>query len=121
LSGAVEEKALANATKMCYTYDELSRVTSCTAMSLCGEVLHTECFTYDAASNVTDCVTDCSMQYDAQNRLTVYDDYAMAIVVTVVAVMAVANTVITAGAAFADDIAAIGAAISAWGRAFGLC
>jgi hypothetical protein len=36
LSGAVEEKALANATKMCYTYDELSRVTSCTTKTTNG-------------------------------------------------------------------------------------
>ena len=44
---------LANSTKLCYTYDELSRVTSRTEKTLGGKVLHTERFTYDLAGNVT--------------------------------------------------------------------
>jgi hypothetical protein len=61
---------LAKNRKLCYTYDELSRVTSRTEKTLSGAVLHTECFTYDAAGNVTDCATDCCMQYDKQDLLT---------------------------------------------------
>ena len=44
---------LANSTKLCYTYDKFSRVTSRIEKTSGGTVLHTERFTYDLAGNVT--------------------------------------------------------------------
>ena len=42
-------KALANSTKMCYTYDSLSRVTARTVKKLSdNSVISTESFTYDS-------------------------------------------------------------------------
>ena len=69
LSRIVEEKVLANSTKMCYTYDNLSRVTARTVKKLSdGSVVSTETFNYDAAGNVT-AAPNSSFQYDINNRL----------------------------------------------------
>ena len=57
---------------MCYTYDSLSRVTKRTVKNLNGNVLSEESFCYDAASNITDAPDSC-FQYDAQNRLVVFN------------------------------------------------
>ena len=55
LSRIVEEKVLANSTKMCYTYDSIGKVLSRTVKKLSDDsVISTETFTYDAAGNVTD-------------------------------------------------------------------
>lgn len=69
LSRIIEEKVLANSTKMCYTYDNLSRVTARTVKKLSdNSVVSTETFNYDAAGNVTS-APDSSFQYDTNNRL----------------------------------------------------
>ena len=69
LSRIIEEKVLANSTKMCYTYDSLSRVTARTVKKLIdNSVVSTEAFNYDAAGNVTS-APDSSFQYDTNNRL----------------------------------------------------
>ena len=69
LSRIIEEKVLANSTKMCYTYDNLSRVTARTVKKLSdNSVISTENFNYDAAGNVTS-APDSSFQYDTNNRL----------------------------------------------------
>ena len=69
LSRIVEEKHLADNTKMCYTYDSLSRVTARTIKKLSDNaVISTETFTYDAAGNITDAPDSC-FQYDTNNRL----------------------------------------------------
>ena len=61
--------ALANSTQMCYTYDNLSRVTARTVKKLSdNSVVSTETFNYDAAGNVTS-APDRSFQYDTNNRL----------------------------------------------------
>ncbi len=60
---------LANSTKMCYTYDNLSRVTTRTIIKISdNSVVSTETFNYDAAGNVT-AAPDSSFQYDTNNRL----------------------------------------------------
>ncbi len=70
LSRIVEEKVLANSTKLCYTYDNLSRVTARTVKKLSDNtVVSTETFTYDAAGNITDAPDSC-FAYDTNNRLT---------------------------------------------------
>ena len=73
LSYVVEEKVLANSTKMCYTYDSLNRVTARAIKSLSdNSILSTETFTYDAAGNITDAPDSC-FQYDTNNRLVIFD------------------------------------------------
>ena len=47
------EKALAKNQKMCYTYDEQSRVVKRTVISLSGTTETEEVFSYDGAGNVT--------------------------------------------------------------------
>ena len=70
----IEEKAFANSTKMCYTYDNLSRVTARTVKKLSdNSVVSTETFNYDAAGNVTS-APDSSFQYDTNNRLISFND-----------------------------------------------
>ena len=78
LSRIVDEKALANSTKMCYTYDELSRVLSRTVKNLGDDsVISTETFTYDAAGNITGGSADTTFVYDTNNRLTSYNGNAV--------------------------------------------
>lgn len=72
LSRIVEEKYLANSTKLCYTYDSLNRVTARTIKSLSDDsVISTENYSYDAAGNITDAPDSC-FAYDTNNRLTWY-------------------------------------------------
>ena len=69
LSRIIEEKVLANSTRLCYTYDSLSRVTARTIKKLSdNSVVSTETFSYDAAGNVPS-APDSSFQYDTNNRL----------------------------------------------------
>ena len=71
--GVFNIKALANSTKMCYTYDNLSRVTARTVKKLSdNSVVSTETFSYDAAGNITDAPDSC-FQYDTNNRLVVFN------------------------------------------------
>ena len=58
---------------MCYTYDNLSRVTTRTVKNLSdSSVVSTENFTYDAAGNITDAPDSC-FQYDTNDRLVVFN------------------------------------------------
>ena len=63
---------LADNTKICYTYDNLSRVTNRTIKNECDCVISSENFTYDAAGNITDAPNSCFM-YDANNRLITFN------------------------------------------------
>ena len=68
-------KVLANSTKMCYTYDDLNRVTSRTIKNLADDsIISTESFSYDAAGNITDAPNSC-FEYDTNNRLTVFNGH----------------------------------------------
>ena len=70
---AVFLQKIANSTKMCYTYDNLNRVTARTVKNLSDNaVISTESFTYDAAGNITDAPDSC-FQYDTNNRLVVFN------------------------------------------------
>lgn len=74
LSRIVEEKVLANSTKMCYTYDELSRVTARTIKNMSDDsVIATETYTYDAAGNIVGGSADTTFLYDIKNRLTSFN------------------------------------------------
>ena len=78
LSRIIEEKVLANSTKICYTYDELSRVTAKTVKSLADDtVISTETFAYDAAGNIIGGSADTAFVYDTNNRLTSYNGKAV--------------------------------------------
>ena len=72
LSRIVEEKHLADNTKICYTYDNLSRVTKRTVYNECNEIVSEENFTYDAAGNITDAPNSC-FEYDTNNRLITFN------------------------------------------------
>ncbi len=73
LSRIIEEKCLADNTKLCYAYDNLNRVTARTIKNATtNAVISTETFTYDAAGNITDAPDSC-FQYDTNNRLTVFN------------------------------------------------
>ena len=73
-------KLLANSTRICYTYDELSRVVGKkteTDDGSCEFSHHT--FMYDAAGNLlNDTEVDTSFVYDTNNRLTKYNGKAVA-------------------------------------------
>ena len=54
LSRIVEEKVLANSTKICYTYDSLGRVTKRTITNISDDsVISNETYRYNAAGNIT--------------------------------------------------------------------
>ncbi len=73
LSRIIEEKVLANSTKMCHTYSALGRVVSKAVKKLSdNSVISTESFTYDASGNITDASNSC-FQYDTNNRLVVFN------------------------------------------------
>ena len=72
LSRIIEEKHLADNTKICYTYDNLSRVTNRTIKNECDCVISSENFTYDAAGNITDAPDSCFV-YDINNRLITFN------------------------------------------------
>ena len=63
---------LADNTKICYTYDSLSRVTNRTIKNECDCVISSENFTYDAAGNITDAPNSCFI-YDTNNRLITFN------------------------------------------------
>ena len=64
---------LAEEVKICYTYDNLNRVTKRRIISLdCNCVLSEENYTYDAAGNITDAPNSCFI-YDNNNRLTTFN------------------------------------------------
>ena len=62
------EKVLAKNEKMCYTYDEQSRVVKRTVVSLSGSTETEETFSYDAAGNITE-DNSFDYTYDTNNRL----------------------------------------------------
>ena len=68
LSRIVEEKHLADNSKICYTYDSLNRVTNRTIQNECCEIVSSEDYSYDGAGNITN-APDGSFQYDTNNRL----------------------------------------------------
>ena len=73
LSGAaVFFLVLANSTKMCYTYDNLNRVTKRTVKNLNDVVLSEESFSYDAAGNITD-APDACFTYGTNNKLAYFN------------------------------------------------
>ena len=63
---------LAENTKICYTYDSLSRVTDRTIKNECDLIISSENYSYDAAGNIIDAPNSCFL-YDANNRLIVFD------------------------------------------------
>ena len=74
LSRIIEEKVLANSTKMCYTYDSLNRVTKRTIKNLSDDsIVSTETFNHDAAGNVTS-APNSTFQYDTNNRLVTFNN-----------------------------------------------
>ena len=67
-------EALDNIFQMCYTYDNLNRVTGRTIRKLSDHsVISTETFTYDAAGNVTGGSAEPAFVYDSNNRLISYN------------------------------------------------
>ena len=62
---------------MCYTYDELSRVTKRTTMTLDGTVLAKETYSHDAAGNIVGDTENTSYTYDKNNRLVFLDGKAV--------------------------------------------
>ena len=61
---------------MCYTYDELSRVTKRTLENVYGEITE-EIFSYDEAGNIIGDGTDTRFVYDTNNRLVLYNGKAV--------------------------------------------
>ena len=57
---------------MCYTYDDLSRVTKRTIKDLNDTVLSEESFSYDLAGNITSAPSS-SFQYDTNNRVMTFN------------------------------------------------
>ena len=65
---------LAKKTELCYTYDELGRVTKrVTTNTETGESSSTENYAYDAAGNLIQAKSDVSFVYDTNNRLVSYN------------------------------------------------
>lgn len=73
LSRIVEEKVLANSTKMCYTYDSLGRVTKRTTKNLSDVTLYEENYSYDAAGNIIGDTANVGFTYDTNNRLVMFN------------------------------------------------
>ena len=73
LSRIVEEKVLANSTKMCYTYDSLGRVTKRTTKNLSDVTLYEENYSYDAAGNIIGDTANLGFSYDTNNRLVMFN------------------------------------------------
>lgn len=72
LSRIIEEKHLADNTRICYTYDSLSRVTKRMVYNECNEIVSEESFSYDVAGNIIDAPNSC-FDYDTNNRLIVFN------------------------------------------------
>ena len=63
---------------MCYTYDELSRVTSRIIKNADDDtVISTETFSYDAAGHIVGGSANAGFVYDTNNRLTSYNGNAV--------------------------------------------
>ncbi len=64
---------------MCYTYDELSRVTKRTLVNLSDNTETVEEYEYDAAGNITSSKADIDVtfSYDTNNRLAYADGEAV--------------------------------------------
>ena len=75
LSRIVEEKILANNTRLCYTYDNLSRVIEKIVKNNDGSVISTETFDYDAAGNIVGDASETIFEYDTNNRLEMYNGF----------------------------------------------
>ncbi len=75
LSRIIEEKILANNTRLCYTYDNLSRVIEKTVKNNDGSVISTETFDYDAAGNIVGDASETIFEYDTNNRLEMYNGF----------------------------------------------
>lgn len=71
----VEEKTLANNTRLCYTYDNLSRVIEKTVKNNDGLVISTETFDYGAAGNIIGDASETIFEYDTNNRLEMYNGF----------------------------------------------
>ena len=71
----VEEKILANNTRLCYTYDNLSRVIEKIVKNNDGSVISTETFDYDAAGNIIGDTSETIFEYDTNNRLEMYNGF----------------------------------------------
>jgi len=71
--GSHRKEDLAKNTKMCYSYDSLSRVTMRTVKNAeTNEVISSESYSYDGAGNITNAPDSC-FEYDTNNRLTVFN------------------------------------------------
>ncbi len=59
--------------KVCYNYDELSRVVLKTVRNVTTDAfIFSESYTYDAAGNITDAPDSCFL-YDTNNRLVIFE------------------------------------------------
>ena len=58
---------------MCYTYDNLSRVTVRRTINLSDQTQTRETYAYDAAGNITCSSENCSFRYGTNNRLTSFN------------------------------------------------
>ena len=67
--------SLANNTRLCYTYDNLSRVIEKTVKNSEGSVISTETFDYDAAGNIIGDTSETIFEYDTNNRLEMYNGF----------------------------------------------
>ena len=57
---------------MCYTYDNLNRLTNRTVKNECGQTISNENYTYDSAGNIT-VAPESNFQYDTNNRLVKFN------------------------------------------------
>ncbi len=73
--GVFNIKILANNTRLCYTYDNLSRVIEKTVKNNDGSVISTETFDYDAAGNIIGDTSETIFEYDTNNRLEMYNGF----------------------------------------------
>ena len=73
--GVFNIKILANNTRLCYTYDNLSRVIEKTVKNNDSSVISTETFDYDAAGNIIGDTSETIFEYDTNNRLEMYNGF----------------------------------------------
>ena len=73
----LEEIHVEKGIKMCYTYDNLSRVTARTIMNLTDNSQTQETYIYDAAGNIVGGSSDNTFTYDVNNRLGSYNGQAV--------------------------------------------
>lgn len=68
------EKHLADNIKICYTYDELNRVTKKATCQLDDTLISEENYSYDSAGNITSAPTGNYNEYDINNRLIKFNN-----------------------------------------------